>query len=331
MIRLATKHDLDAIDALSVKTIDSMHRKKLRQWQFSYPRKPHFFDDVTHERLYVYDDDGVISGVMALYKENEESYRDVTWLRKHALVVHRLMIDPDYQKLGLGTAMFDYAINMMKTWGYESIKVDTHPANSPMRALLKRLQFQYRGYLPKIHRLAYERISHTSMKKIVILGSPGTGKTTLSRMLSRRLGLKALHLDTVYWLRNWQAMDIERFTKTVRSFMASHEHFVMDGNYMLTPSFEDRLHVADTIILLNYDTKEALRGIIEREAQYKHTYRSDMATGCIEELDQEFLQYVAFFDDKKKKLNGVLSSLAHDKNVLIFNDRRAMQQWLNTL
>ncbi len=332
MIRQATTHDLNTVDAISVATIKAMQRSFVKQWQLSYPRKPHFQEDIRNQRLYVYEHAGEIVAFMALYKEDEESYKALDWTGDEALVVHRFMVDPSMRHKGIGNAMIAYAIQEMRTHGFDSLKIDTHPANTPMRTLLNNHQFQEVGFLHDIHRIAYERVNHRkAIKKIVILGSPGTGKTTLSRMLSQRLDLTPLHLDTVYWLRNWVALDPTTFTHQLRAFMKNHEQFVMDGNYMLTQSFEDRLRLCDTIILLNYPTNEALKGVIEREQKYKHTYRSDMATGCTEELDQEFLQYVATFDAKRKHLNGILNSLHQTKTILVFNSRQALHQWFETL
>ncbi len=332
MIRLAKTADLDAIDALSVKTITAMHQQGLHQWTTNYPRSPHFKDDISHNRLYIYETDNKILGVMALYGENEESYRNLSWMKQQSLVIHRIMVDPDARGQGIASGFLSYAINQCKTANKHSLKIDTHPSNNAMNALLKKHQFQYIGYLKSIHRLAYERlIDFSFMKKVLIFGNAGTGKTTLARMLGDKLNLNVLHLDTVYWLKDWQSMDKELFKQKVRRYLKHHPRFVMDGNYTNSQTFEDRIRIADTIILLKYPKQSALKGVIEREKEYKHRYRSDMATGCIEELDQEFLQYVAFFDKKKKKLEAVLNSLKHQKNILIFDSRDALMQWFNSL
>ncbi|MGM0435809.1 MAG: GNAT family N-acetyltransferase [Bacillota bacterium] len=332
MIRLADKFDLEAIDKLSENAIDTMQKASIKQWDFSYPRKPHFFKDVEEKRLYVKEsDDGKIVGVMAVIEE-EPHYETVNWSREKSLIIHRMITSPEYQNKGIGSALMMHAIKLAKERGKDSIKIDTHPGNPNMRAFLKKHQFKYRGYLKSIHRNAYERIVNMDfIKKVAIFGSSGTGKTTLARALAEKLNLDILHLDTVYWRKNWTTLPKPEFTRRIRHYMQTHERFVMDGNYLNSKTFQDRLDVCDTLIMLRYETKKALKGIIEREEKYKHRYRSDMATGCYEDVDQAFLQYVAFFDNKKHKIEGLLNRLESKKNVLIFDDRTSLHYWLNSL
>jgi len=332
MIRLARQEDLEALDALSVRAVKAMRKQNIHQWDEDYPRKRHFVEDIKHERLFVYEAKTGIAGAMALFEGHEEAYEPIDWLREKSLIVHRFFVDPASQKTGIGSALVLHAIKTGQKRGASSIKIDTYPANAPMRKLLKRHQFSERGYIASIHRIAYERlIDRSFLNRIVILGRSGSGKTTLARILGEKLSSTVLHLDTVYWLRNWTALPKREFQEKVRRFIKENPRFVMDGNYLHTPTFEDRLQAADTIILLNYDRQEALKGIIRREEEYKHRYRSDMASGCIEEIDQKFLQYVTFFDRYRKRIEGRMNALNHKKLILRFSSRQALEDWLSTL
>ena len=258
-----------------------------------------------------------------LLKETKLPYKDELVL----FVTH-----PDYQGQGIADSLILFGIGKTKEQGFESLKIDTHAANGPMRKLLKKHQFEPRGYIKAIDRLAYERrIDYRFAHRILIFGNAGTGKTTLARMLGEKLQLDVIHLDTIYWLKNWQSLSKPDFNKAVLSYLKQHPRFVMDGNYTNHTNFEDRLKISDTVILLNYHEKTALKGVIERENVYKHRYRSDMATGCIEELDQEFLQYVAFFEPKRHKLEAIINSLRPKKNILVFDTREALMHWYNSL
>lgn len=42
------------------------------------------------------------------------------------------------------------------------------------------------------------------MKKIIIIGSGGAGKSTFSRKLGDILNIKAYHLDQLMWKPNWE-------------------------------------------------------------------------------------------------------------------------------
>ena len=133
------------------------------------------------------------------------------------------------------------------------------------------------------------------MEKIIILGPSGTGKTTLSRLLSDKLHIPVLHLDTVYWLKDWKHLDKEPFHHKMMTYFQAHNQWVIDGNYTNNRHFDIRLKLCDTIILLDYGTSASLKGIYQRANSYKHQVRSDMAEGCVEGVDQVFLQYVAFY------------------------------------
>ncbi len=332
MIRLATLEDLNSLDDIALNTIAHMRKNHRSQWSFSYPRKPHFKSDISKQHLYVYESEQTIKGMMVIYPEDETAYRVINWKEKNGMVIHRLMIHPDYQGQGIADQLMVFGINHTKQKNYSGLRIDTHAGNTPMRRLLRKHQFEPRGYLKSIDRLAYERkVDFTDAHKILIFGNAGTGKTTLARMLGERLSLDVLHLDTIYWLRNWQSLSKPAFNKAVLSYLRAHRRFVMDGNYTNHTNFEDRVAISDMIILLNYDETTALKGVKRRENVYKHRYRSDMATGCIEELDQEFLQYVAFFEPKRHKLEAIINQLRHKKHVLIFDNREALMHWFNLL
>lgn len=170
------------------------------------------------------------------------------------------------------------------------------------------------------------------MNRILILGPSGMGKTTLSRRLGERLRLPTLHLDTVYWIRDWQHLSKEDFHQWMAKYLANHRQWVIDGNYTNNRHFELRLKMADTIILLDYGSQAALKGIHERASTYKHQVRSDMAEGCVEGIDQAFLQYVAmYYKTRMKWLKATVMQHRGHKRVLVFRSREETNRWLSTL
>ncbi len=332
MIRKAHKTDLLEIDALAEKAINNMIENGIDQWSLNYPRKAHFDKDLECESLYVYEEKGSILGVMALYEENDEPYRTIEWLRQKSTVIHRILVLPNVHKHGIATGLLEYAIEYTRLHGYESIKIDTHPANYRMRHFLKKHHFIELDYIAVMHRIGYERlIEHGRMNRIMVLGSSGTGKTTLSKMLSSKLNIPHLPLDTIYWLKDWSSLSKEDFAIKVRHYLKQHKRYIIEGNYTNSVTFMERLKHADTIIYLDFPKQKALKGIIEREAKYKHIFRSDMAEGCIEEIDQEFLKYVYWFDQKKYKILACIWQYKGQKNLLRFKDRESLMRWLETI
>lgn len=166
----------------------------------------------------------------------------------------------------------------------------------------------------------------------MILGPSGTGKTTVARILGELCGIKELHLDQIYWLKDWQNMPKDVFDATMKEYLRQHHRWIIDGNYTNNEHFYDRLKLADTIIILNYSTSDSLKGVLSREKKYKHTHRSDMAEGCNEELDQAFLQYIAFFNKRKSKfLRAIVHKYKQKDRIHIFHNRKELNTWLNTL
>ncbi len=169
------------------------------------------------------------------------------------------------------------------------------------------------------------------MKKVVVLGASGTGKTTVCKILGEKLNLKILHLDSVYWKKNWDHISKSEFDKYMKKFLLEHRSWAIDGNYSNNLHFDYRLEACDTIVYLDFGIQVALHGIHERAKRYKHISRADMAEGCIEGVDQEFLQYVAFYRKKNMLIKAYIKKHENKKRVLIFQSREELNSWVNTL
>lgn len=167
--------------------------------------------------------------------------------------------------------------------------------------------------------------------KIVILGSSGTGKTTLGRLLGEKLNIKTLHLDSVYWKKDWDNINKEEFDVYMRKFLFENKSWVIDGNYSNNKHFKYRLDAADLILFLDFGVQESLKGIHKRANQYKHMVRPDMAEGCVEGIDQVFLQYVAFYEPRARKLKAIIDRYKKKKEVKIFKNREELYSWYNSL
>ncbi len=167
--------------------------------------------------------------------------------------------------------------------------------------------------------------------KIAVLGSSGTGKTTLGRLLGEKLGITTLHLDTVYWKKDWNHIDKETFDRYMKRFLKKHTSWVIDGNYSNNKHFYYRLETADIIVFLDFGVQASLKGIHKRANDYKHMVRPDMAEGCVEGIDQVFLQYVAFYEPRANLLKAIINQYKNKKQVLIFKNREELYSWYNSL
>lgn len=128
------------------------------------------------------------------------------------------------------------------------------------------------------------------MQRIVIVGNAGSGKSTLARTLGQRLGLSVVHLDALFWQPGWVEPDAEQFRQRVREAVAE-KAWVSEGNYARR-TFDLRLPRADLVIWLDTPRRTCLRRVLIRSLLNRP--RPDMAPGCTEKLDREFLTFLKF-------------------------------------
>ncbi len=96
------------------------------------------------------------------------------------------------------------------------------------------------------------------MKKVIVIGCPGSGKSTFSRALHDITGLPLIHLDMLYWNADKTTVDRPVFRVRLSETMQQSE-WIIDGNYGST--MELRMQACDTIILLDYPTEVCLDGV----------------------------------------------------------------------
>ncbi len=127
--------------------------------------------------------------------------------------------------------------------------------------------------------------------KIAIMGYSGSGKSTLAGKLGEIYGADVLHFDTVHFLPNWEIRCREEKERITEEFMNTHDAWIIDGNYSKL-FYERRLEEADVIILLLFNRFSCLYRAAKRYRKYKNTTRPDMAAGCNEKLDWEFIKWI---------------------------------------
>src|SRR6266851_5121279 len=99
------------------------------------------------------------------------------------------------------------------------------------------------------------------MEKIVIIGSPGAGKSTFARKLGSILTIKVVHLDRVFWRYDWQEKPRETRIDILQK-LVQEKQWLIEGTYL--GSSEPRLNKADTIIFLDIPFLLCLERIIKR-------------------------------------------------------------------
>lgn len=122
------------------------------------------------------------------------------------------------------------------------------------------------------------------MKKILVIGSCGAGKTYFADILSNRLNRPVVHLDHLFWLPDWTPQNQDIFDQHLKAELEKPE-WIIDGNYNRTLPL--RLQFADTVIHLSYNRWICLYRIVKRQFS-----QSPQAAGCSAKIDFSFLWYV---------------------------------------
>jgi adenylate kinase family enzyme len=170
-------------------------------------------------------------------------------------------------------------------------------------------------------------MNEKSYNKILIIGCSGAGKSTLSIELVERLQLPVLHLDALFWNEGWVPTPRPEFRNKLQSELEKPA-WIIDGNFNST--IEMRAQYADLIIFLDFPNWLCLSRVFKRRWMYRGKTRPDMAEGCPEKVDWEFVKFIWTYP--KKKRPGVLQMLERaDAEVLILKSPREMEKWFSTL
>ena len=159
--------------------------------------------------------------------------------------------------------------------------------------------------------------------KIAIIGYSGSGKSTLARKLAETYNLPVLHFDRVQFRPNWEIRPQASKEIMTKTFLDLHRSWVIDGNYSRL-SFERRMEEADVIILLLFNKASCLYRVTRRYLKHKNSSRPDMADGCKEKLDWEFVKWIlkdGRTKESKARYQGVLERYGQ-KTILVKNQRQ---------
>lgn len=162
------------------------------------------------------------------------------------------------------------------------------------------------------------------MDRIAIIGCGGSGKSHLARSLGTALGVSPVHLDTVYYDKEWNPLPKDQFAALQRDLVTA-PRWVIDGNY--ASSLPIRLQAADTVIFLDLPALTCLRGIVQR--RLRHGGGQHDAIGVYDRITWGFVRYiVGYRRSMAPRVRSLIAEHAGHADVVVLRSRRAARRYL---
>ena len=167
-------------------------------------------------------------------------------------------------------------------------------------------------------------------KRILVVGCSGGGKSTLSGVISSKLGLPAIHLDVEFWKPGWTETPRDMFRKKVEA-LSARDQWVMDGTF--SGSFDIRFPRADLVVVIDLPRLTCLWRAVTRVIKYrKSDNRPDMAEGCGEKFDLDFYKYIWTFKSKvNPHIEAALDKFNMREHVVYLKTQQEIDDFIQTL
>lgn len=144
MIRKAFLSDLTNIMEIIEQTKEEMHQYNNFQWDENYPQDKDFIKDIENKCLYVSERDGKFAGFICVNNIEPKEYEVLNWsLNKKALVIHRMAVNPNLRRMGIGTELLNFAEDLACKNNVFYLKTDTYSTNEKMNILFKKFGFEF--------------------------------------------------------------------------------------------------------------------------------------------------------------------------------------------
>ncbi|POF29045.1 P-loop NTPase family protein [Roseibium marinum] len=147
------------------------------------------------------------------------------------------------------------------------------------------------------------------MKRVMIVGAPGSGKSMLAIALGKKTGLPVHHMDKIHYKPGWVARtkaEKDRLTHEVHV----QDRWILEGGHSNT--YGERLARADTFIWLDMPVGVRLFRVLRRSAKYYGQSRPDLPDGCVEPFNLETFEFLHSIwrtrHSARRKLEAIFSA-----------------------
>ncbi len=162
------------------------------------------------------------------------------------------------------------------------------------------------------------------MKKIIVIGCPGSGKTTFSEKLNKSTGIPLFYLDAIWHKPDKTHISRDDFDRRISEIFLMPE-WIIDGNYNRT--IEMRLKECDTVFLFDLPTEVCLQGAKDRIGKGRYDL-----PWIEKEMNSEFEQFIRDFQRTSlPKIYDLIEKYKDKKHIVIFKSRKDADEFINNL
>ena len=167
------------------------------------------------------------------------------------------------------------------------------------------------------------------MRRVLVIGSCGAGKSVFSRRLGAVTGLPVIHLDRHFWRPGWVEPEKDAWWRQVEGLLKG-EAWIIDGNYGRTMDL--RLASCDTAIFLDFPRHVCLWRVCKRAVQYSGRSRPDIADGCPEKIDWDFIKWTWGYPERSRpSVIDRLARVSGKVSVITLHNDRETDEYLASL
>lgn len=167
------------------------------------------------------------------------------------------------------------------------------------------------------------------MRRVLVIGSAGAGKSNFAARLAARTRLPLVHLDALYWRPGWTEPPRDEWDATLERLLAG-ERWILDGNYGRT--LERRLAACDTAVFLDLPRTVCLRRAVWRRIRFHGRSRPDMREGCPERLTWAFVRWIWRYPrEQRPRVMTQLAALRPGQRAVVLRSPAEVEAFLRAV
>lgn len=164
------------------------------------------------------------------------------------------------------------------------------------------------------------------MKKVLVTGNIGSGKTTLCKKLSKILNLPAYHFDQVAWQPNWMRPTPEQKITKTNQLLAKNE-------WVIDAVSKELMESADTIIFLDFPRRISAWRTLKRNIQCRFGTRPEMPENCPDFKHLPFIIRIIWNFPKKQTpwILEAMDRMKHQKRIVHIRKNKDLRTFMRTV